>query len=41
MAGELGIFGSYDLNNTMEFTNDVDGSAFHIGARATFWILNL
>ena len=41
MAGELGAFVSYDLNDPMEFTNDVDGSAFHIGARATFWILNL
>ena len=40
MAGEIGAFVSYDLNETMEFTNEVDGSAFHIGARASFWILN-
>ena len=41
MAGEIGAFVSYDLNETMEFTSDVDGSAWHIGARASFWILNL
>ena len=40
MAGELGAFVAYDLNEPMRFTSDVDGSAFHIGARATFWILN-
>ncbi len=40
MAGELGAFVGYDLNKTMEFTSDVDGKAWHIGARATFWILN-
>ena len=41
MAGELGLFAAYDLTKTMEFTSDVDGNAWHIGARATFWILNL
>jgi hypothetical protein len=40
MAGEVGAFISYDLNETMEFTNKVDGSAFHIGARASFWLMN-
>jgi hypothetical protein len=40
MAGELGLFAAYDLTKTMEFTSDVDGKAWHIGARATFWFLN-
>lgn len=40
MAGELGAFVSYDLDETMRFKTGVEGTAFHIGARATFWILN-
>jgi hypothetical protein len=40
MAGELGLYGAYDLNETMEFKSDVDGRAWHVGARATFWLLN-
>lgn len=40
MAGELGVYAAYDLLETMEFTSDVDGRAWHVGARATFWFLN-
>jgi hypothetical protein len=40
VAGEAGVYVGYDINKTMEFTSDVDGKAWHIGARATFWILN-
>ena len=43
VSGEIGAFLSYDLNETMEFISkkdDVNGSAWHIGARASFWILN-
>ena len=41
MAGELGAYAAYDILETMEFTSDTDGRAWHVGARATFWLLNL
>jgi len=41
MAGELGAYAAYDILETMEFKSDVDGRAWHVGARATFWMLNL
>ena len=40
MAGELGAYAAYDILETMEFKSDVDGRAWHVGARATFWMLN-
>ena len=34
-------YAAYDILETMEFTSDTDGRAWHVGARATFWLLNL
>ena len=41
MPLDLRAFVNYDVTRSMEFQRDVDGNAWHIGARATIWALDL